>query len=366
MKPIPLEWALLPCPLVSTLDNSQTKPFAASCAKFKKLILVESTRKRLFGFFLSYLSFPFSRFFESPRYARVDRRPLDPPPVVMLKLYEVIDASSEREITADDIQLLGLLCTVDLFPLIKSDSPSPSGSPTASSSVSSYHHHHHHHLRHHRKSSSSSSSGTTSSPRRYSPTRISYDSHGYTPGSSVQGLPLKSTAGNVHYSSTGYGQQSPPPDIVHRVGDIPITESSKMTDALVGATFVQPLFIDYEGSKTLVFVFSDLAVKNEGTFLLRYRMFDIYSRAQGHKDRVIQAECYGRPFRVYSTKEFPGLQASTELTKLISRYGVRLNIRETERKRRRKEGGGSSGGQRGKRKHDDMDDMDEYSVNEDE
>lgn len=86
-------------------------------------------------------------------------------------------------------------------------------------------------------------------------------------------------------------------------------------------------------------------------------MFDLFSRVEGRDDRVIQAECYGGPFHVYSTKEFPGLQASTELTKvynisltmynpnlyrnhfcvqLIARYGVRLNHRETERKRRKK------------------------------
>jgi hypothetical protein len=60
----------------------------------------------------------------------------------------------------------------------------------------------------------------------------------------------------------------------------------------------------------------DLAVKIEGTFILRYRMFDIFSKVSGIDDLLIQAECYGGPFRVYSTKEFPGLQASTELTKV--------------------------------------------------
>lgn len=60
----------------------------------------------------------------------------------------------------------------------------------------------------------------------------------------------------------------------------------------------------------------DLAVKTEGYFALRYRVFDIFSTPIGHTDRVIQAECYGGVFRVYSTKEFPGLPASTELTKV--------------------------------------------------
>jgi hypothetical protein len=56
-------------------------------------------------------------------------------------------------------------------------------------------------------------------------------------------------------------------------------------------------------------------VKIEGSFILRYRVFDIFSKAYGENDLVIQAECYGGPFRIYSTKEFPGLQASTDLTK---------------------------------------------------
>lgn len=99
----------------------------------------------------------------------------------------------------------------------------------------------------------------------------------------------------------------------------------------------------------------------EGTFILRYRVFNIYARAEGI-DIPILAECYGGPFRIYSTKEFPGLRPSTDLTKVnififvitycssrltfnslsqhLSMFGVRLNLRETERKRRR--GGPSS------------------------
>jgi len=85
----------------------------------------------------------------------------------------------------------------------------------------------------------------------------------------------------------------------------------------------------------LVFPFADLAVKTEGQFFLRYRCFDLFSRTSGYDDLPIQAECFGGPFKIYSTKEFPGLQPSTELTKQLARWGVRLNTRETERKRKR-------------------------------
>ncbi|KAJ3820707.1 velvet factor-domain-containing protein [Lentinula raphanica] len=274
------------------------------------------------------------------KYARVDRRPLDPPPVVTLKFFEVLDEIAPeraRELTPEEIQILGLLCTVDLFPVIET---SPLSSQTGE-------------LGHERLNRSSTAGANISSP-------ISYDSLGYTPGSSVHNLPLTSSMCSSNRPGSS-SQTAYPSDVVHWVdGRYPITESSKMTDALVGSTFVQPQFIDYEGSRTLIFVFSDLAVKSEGKFLLRYRMFDLFSKAEGKEDRVIQAECYGGTFRVYSTKEFPGLRASTDLTKLISRYGIRLNIRETERKRRSKgsppEGHAT---RRGKRKHSSVD-TDEY------
>ena len=47
-------------------------------------------------------------------------------------------------------------------------------------------------------------------------------------------------------------------------------------------------------------------------------MFDLFSRAGTNDDgdATITAETYGGPFRVYSTKDFPGLPASTALTKV--------------------------------------------------
>lgn len=63
----------------------------------------------------------------------------------------------------------------------------------------------------------------------------------------------------------------------------------------------------------------DLAVKMEGNFILRYRCFDLFSKVSGtDPETPVWAECYGGQFRVYSTKEFPGLRASTDLTKVRS------------------------------------------------
>jgi hypothetical protein len=63
--------------------------------------------------------------------------------------------------------------------------------------------------------------------------------------------------GSRHQHLSGY---LPSPisatDIVYHVGDYPVMESSKVTQALVGATFVQPANVDYQGRKSLMFVFA--------------------------------------------------------------------------------------------------------------
>lgn len=139
-------------------------------------------------------------------------------------------------------------------------------------------------------------------------------------------------------ATSSQSEHAPPQaSVITHFDDQPITEDVKATSALSGATFVQPAVIDHQGRKTLVFAFAvrviccacccaphdlhrdhqDLAVKIEGQFFLRYRCFDLFSRVTGQEDLPIQSECYGGAFKIYSTKEFPGLQASTELTKVI-------------------------------------------------
>ena len=46
-----------------------------------------------------------------------------------------------------------------------------------------------------------------------------------------------------------------PPDVVHRMGNHLVTESSKMTPDLAGEKVVEPVLVDYRGRKALIFVF---------------------------------------------------------------------------------------------------------------
>ncbi|KJA25237.1 hypothetical protein HYPSUDRAFT_182650 [Hypholoma sublateritium FD-334 SS-4] len=253
------------------------------------------------------------------KYAKVDRRPLDPPPVVILKIYELTTNSHgeevELEMQYDESQLLGLLCTVDLFPASSSDVISSQSARATSASGT-------------RAKFISSSSSPPSASSDYGPEILHYH---YQQERSMSS-PNRSMTGYI-YPPEGMS------DVVYHLEGFPITENSKQTQALVGATFVQPSIIDYQGKKAIVFVFADLAVKIEGSYFLRYRVFDIFGRRHD-QELGITAETYGGSFRVYSTKEFPGLSASTELTKLLARWGVRLNIRETERRRRKRASSG--------------------------
>ncbi|KAH8112220.1 hypothetical protein DFH11DRAFT_1545913 [Phellopilus nigrolimitatus] len=111
----------------------------------------------------------------------------------------------------------------------------------------------------------------------------------------------------------------------------PPTEADKLTRVLFGEYYSHAASIlDLTGKNVVYFVFSDLSVKLEGLFRPHYRFFDLFSRAAGVDD--------------VPHKGVPGLKASMELTKHLSRWGIRVNICKTERKRRGGGGGLSSGG----------------------
>ncbi|KZP21308.1 hypothetical protein FIBSPDRAFT_919604 [Athelia psychrophila] len=265
------------------------------------------------------------------KYARVDRRPLDPPPAVLFKIFRILNPGTDDETESevenyDDVQSIGLLCTVDLFPVPSSVLPGHaevSGLNVLSSS-------------HHSPYIASSQSDASAFPGYNHPP----GNHNYSvpmPPPIHITVPQQPHDQVAHRPGPGYYSPANTTwDIVAYAGTHPIIENSKCTNALVGQTFVQSYKVKYKGRMVLMFVFADLAIKIEGVFILRYRAFDIFSKKYNDNELAIQSECYGGAFRVYSTKDFPGLQASTELTKDLARWGVRLNIRESERKVKRR------------------------------
>ncbi|KAI0716214.1 velvet factor-domain-containing protein [Fomitopsis betulina] len=330
------------------------------------------------------------------KYARKDRRPLDPPPVVQFQLFEVFNAGTplqtEKEFEDyEEIKSFGVLCHVDLFPILDQDGsesdedqeatsqavteppqppvfPGAVGHASRRSTSSPYHPGYSpppspasyavpqllpSSLAHHFQSipaplpapdllSYPLPTTTTSSllpffmPSAPLPPDMAVNLPDATPDHVLVAAQMNQQPMHVDHLPN---DQSPlDPDIIAYMGDFPIRESSKRTMDLVGGTFVQSSGLEYQGRKALMFVFSDLAVKTEGAFILRYRVFNIFSQASGVHIPIL-AQCFGGPFKIYPSKEFPGLRASTNLTKHISQFGVRLNLRETERKRRKHDEG---------------------------
>ncbi|KAH7878902.1 velvet factor [Lentinula edodes] len=110
------------------------------------------------------------------------------------------------------------------------------------------------------------------------------------------------------------------------------------SNALVGIMTVRPHLIEFNGRKNLLFVFSNLHVLSLGLFRLRYKLIDLPSATPGDPDTIIQAQCTGGVFRVFSAEDFPGLQPLTNLTQILStQIGLSLNIKREDLKRRRRQ-----------------------------
>lgn len=283
------------------------------------------------------------------KYGSKDRRPLDPPPVVQLRIFRVhnpgTSQETEEELAYTDALTVGLICHADLFPAHAPDKSQETGSESMewsnddeSSTVS-------------RPSLFDDQAGSASLMRTESPVDNSAQPfHTFNlpyaePSSVSASTAWQLSALEAESSSTplltrsqahlgGRNVVSPTDDLPRtRSGTYP--ESMNSNEILCGSQTVSPTCTDYVGKRALLFVFSDLAVKSEGTFVLRYRAFDILSSVPTGRGHVAIAECSGGPFRIYSTKDFPGLLASTSLTKHLLGNGVRVNCRQSERPRKK-------------------------------
>ncbi|KZT64602.1 hypothetical protein DAEQUDRAFT_603348 [Daedalea quercina L-15889] len=214
-----------------------------------------------------------------------DRRSLDPPPVVRLRLYEVHNSHTrnhrEEELAeVAEVENHGFVCHLNLFPM-----PSPFD---------------------HAYQSGNQMWQVPSSARwedRRSP-------HGRCSSGRERPGPSLESVGNG--SQLGHG---PPGPVAAYMYGAPVLENSICTPLIAGTTFSASSLIQYQGVKQLMFVFPDISVK-EGEFFLRYRVFNALYPVTGPAPLPILAECIGGPFRIYGTKDFPGLRASTDLTKV--------------------------------------------------
>ena len=171
-------------------------------------------------------------------------------------------ADSGRVSLYREVNNMGLICHVDLFPV-------PGDSDVSADPK---------HRQDQGQSSPSRASTSTLSPAPYSPNTQQYPytypapqpPAPFSPGVSSPGAPLGNMP-SVHNNNMSpqqvqdhpYPPNQPPSnptrpeEIVHYFkGTHVITEGSKQTESLAGTTFVQAANLDYKGNKVLMFVFA--------------------------------------------------------------------------------------------------------------
>nr|UNA00544.1 velvet factor family protein [Ganoderma sp. TQC-2021a] len=294
------------------------------------------------------------------KYARKDKRPLDPPPVVQVRFFEVLNrgmpAQQEREIlTYDDALVLGLVCQVDLYPI--PDEVTPEGiaarnanNPMGAAVMNP--------ISNNTIPYGSFLSGTTATqpyplltpaihPGSTSASIGSGQQHQHAEYSGFQ-QQAGASASNFAGPSTLMVALSPPGvhapagpsaqasnDVIAYYSNYAITESSNCTQVLAGARVANAVTLEYNSRPTLAFVFNDLAVQQEGSYTLRYRVFSIFAKTSDTYSTPVLATCFGGVFKIWSSKAFPGLAPSTTLTRRLSLYGTHVNIRSADRKKKR-------------------------------
>ncbi|KAK8845464.1 hypothetical protein IAR55_006177 [Kwoniella newhampshirensis] len=87
-----------------------------------------------------------------------------------------------------------------------------------------------------------------------------------------------------------------------------------------------------DGSMGLWFLFTDLSVRREGRYSLRFRCFDLTALDfTGNSPAPLLAHCQSQTFKIYSPRQVPPLPKPNELAEHFAKQGFKLNTRKNER-----------------------------------
>jgi hypothetical protein len=92
---------------------------------------------------------------------------------------------------------------------------------------------------------------------------------------------------------------------------------------------------DTESEDGGFFIFSDICVKHEGHYRLRFTLFEINQKRNQVRTDAAEVtyitSVWSDKFTVYGVKDFPGLLPSTPLSRVFCEQGVRLKLRKETR-----------------------------------
>lgn len=143
-----------------------------------------------------------------------------------------------------------------------------------------------------------------------------------------------------------------PRDINSRTNDLTEQSGDRYVQILSGKTYVSPFHVpcdpdpdtaphfrshnssshqsrhrnhtsaDLSRLPATFFVFADLSVRSAGSYRLQFRLMDWGLAVETGKPQPILAECFSDIFEVYSSKDFPGMSASSTLTWNLKKMGM--------------------------------------------
>lgn len=117
-------------------------------------------------------------------------------------------------------------------------------------------------------------------------------------------------------------------------------QQRRLMGTLVASPFVGR---DEHGEEGCFFCFPDLSCRTPGVFRLKFALVVLDPARHMHSGArsAIVATAMSDPFQVYNAKDFPGMKASTLLTKRLKEQGCLISIKKGNEKRE-----AGSGGQR--------------------
>ncbi|KAK4123077.1 hypothetical protein N657DRAFT_446666 [Parathielavia appendiculata] len=117
-------------------------------------------------------------------------------------------------------------------------------------------------------------------------------------------------------------------------------QQRRLMGTLVASPFVG---VDETGEEGCFFCFPDLSCRTPGVFRLKFALvvLDPARMVVGERSAIV-ATVMSERFQVFNAKDFPGMQASTTLTKRLKEQGCLISIKKGNEKR--EVGGGGDGG----------------------
>lgn len=84
-----------------------------------------------------------------------------------------------------------------------------------------------------------------------------------------------------------------------------------------------------------VFAFTDLSIRQEGAYRLKFDLFELMNG-----EAVFRSAIYSDEFKVYPAKSFPGMAQSTDFTDILKKHGIRVRVSKSVRNSKKDPGMG--------------------------